>query len=380
MADTVQIHTARGFRIEAEPGRSMTLPGWAYTDPAVLESEKREIFWKSWNYAGAIDELREAGDYVTARILDQSVIVIRGKDGALRGFYNVCQHRAHELLRGRGRAKVVTCPYHAWSFSTDGSLRTARGAEKSEGFRPEDFALKEVRVEVFADRFVFYNLDPDAVPLAQQAPDLEAELRSEIPAFDRLQLTDNAWDSTVKANWKVVVDNYLECYHCRPSHPAFADLVDMKSYQIHATGIWSSQKGALGRLDNKAYPVQPDAEVQISRFWWLWPTTSFNVLPGAAGVGVFCMQPGAETGETRQWGQRFALPGAGVDKARQTYGNEVLGPEDIALCESVQRGLGSRGYTAGRFVYDPAGGETNEAAVHHFHRLVADTLGMNLAE
>ena len=376
MADTVQLHTARTFEIDPDPARSWTLPGWAYTDPAVLEREKREIFYKTWHYAGAVDELKEPGDYVTAKLLDQSVIVIRGKDGGLRGFYNVCQHRAHELLRGRGRATAIVCPYHAWSFDTAGALRTARGAEKLENFRREDFALKEIRVEVFAKHFVMFNLDLDAVPLAEQAGDLAAELEAEIPGFADFVQAGTAWDQQVKANWKVVVDNYLECYHCRPAHPAFADLVDMKSYKIHAGGIWSSQKGAMGRHDNKAYPVAADAKVQLSRFWWLWPTTSFNVTPGQPSLNVFCMMP-VETGVARQWGQLFEMPGNRPDPARQTYGVEVLGPEDVGLCEAVQRGLQSRGYTAGRFIHDPEGGETTEAAVHHFHKMVDEALGMN---
>src|SRR3546814_9939303 len=132
---------------------------------------------------------------------DQNVAVIRGKDGALRAFYNVCQHRAHELLRGRGRTPVITCPYHAWSYHLDGRLRTARGSQNVEGFNADEFCLKGIQVEEFGP-FVFVNLDPDAAPLAQQSGGLLDELRHTVPALDTLTKFQTA-TFAVKANWKV---------------------------------------------------------------------------------------------------------------------------------------------------------------------------------
>lgn len=374
MADVMHLG-ARRLKIDPDPAKSFTLPGWAYTDPSIYEAEKREIFYKTWQYAGALAELSNPGDYVTAKILDQNVIVIRDKEGQLRGFHNVCQHRAHELLKGRGCARVITCPYHAWSFHADGRLRSARGAEKMADFPMEAFSLKPVRVEVFAKHFVFFNLDLKATPLNDLAGDLAKEIAAEVVRFDDLVPETLAWESDVKANWKVVVDNFLECYHCRPAHPAFADLVDMPGYKVEARGLWSSQKGGIGRLDNRAYKVSPDAAVKDSRFWWLWPSTSFNMMPGEPSLGVFCMNPDG-LDKTRQWGQILRLPGAKAEPDKAAYGQNVLMPEDNAICESVQRGLQSLGYDAGRFIYDPSGSEQNEAAVHHFHRLVADALGL----
>jgi len=376
MVHALHVVEPRRANLDPDPALSYTLPGWAYVDPEIFEREKEAIFYRHWHYAGAADELRNPGDYVTASILDQNVIVIRGKDGVLRGFYNVCQHRAHELLSGRGNAKIVTCPYHAWSYHADGKLRTARGAEKVAGFDKKEFCLKSVRVEVFADLFVFFNLDPDAVPLSEQAADLAEEIRTEIPRFSELTSRPlAAWGDPIEANWKVVVDNYLECYHCRPAHPAFADLVDMDGYKTEAKGIWSSQKGGIGRFDNKAYAVAKDAPVQDARFWWLWPTTTFNSLPGQNGLSVGQFMPAGPT-TCLSLGQNFMLPGEVRDTERQAYGANVLGPEDNMLCEAVQRGLASRGYGAGRFIHDPEGGETTEAAVHHFHRLVANALNL----
>ena len=232
----------RTVTLHADPARSDTLPGWAYTDPAILAAEADRVFFRTWQYAGAAQELAKSGDYFTARVLNQSVLVMRGRDGTIRGFYNVCQHRAHELLDGRGNARVVKCPYHAWSYGDDGSLRTARGAERQPGFEPARFCLKPVRVEVFAGKFVFYNLDPDATPMSELAPDLAAELSAEIPQFDALVPAESVPARPMAANWKVVLDNFHECFHCGPAHPAFSDMLDMANYRTTTHGLCMSDK------------------------------------------------------------------------------------------------------------------------------------------
>ena len=363
--------------LHAEPGKSHTLPGWAYTDAQLFERERTAIFERGWHYAGPLSALNKPGDYLTSGLLDQNIIVIRGKDEELRGFYNVCQHRAHELLKGRGCAKVITCPYHAWSYHADGRLRSARGTETMADFRSDEFHLKPVRIEVFADHFVFFTLEENAQPLSEQAGDLAQELKDEVLQDGMIAVT-NYPNWRIACNWKVAVDNYLECYHCAPAHPAFADLVSMDSYKTAASGLWSSQKGVVGNHDNKAYPLRRNAPEQRALFWWLWPTTTFNVLPGSPAVGVFSYMPGG-AGVTVTHGDRYAVPGnefPAEDNARIEYSRNILNPEDVALCESVQRGLASRGYSQGRFVADPAGSVITEQAVHHFHRLVAEAVGL----
>lgn len=361
--------------LTADPAKSATLPGWAYTDPAFFERERHAIHYRSWHYAGALSELAGPGDYITARILDQSVIVIRDKNGELGGFYNVCQHRAHELLRGRGKVRVITCPYHAWSYGTDGHLRAARGSHLLPDFPAGDFALKPVRVEIFAEHFVFFNLDLDAAPLAEQAVDLAVELRNDVVGFDELVVMPGVPSGPMQANWKVAVDNYLECYHCSIAHPALAELLDMRTYRVRVKDCWMGQKIGLRRGDNSAYPVAPDAPVQQAQFWWLWPTTTFNVLPGSVDLSVFSFMP-TGVGSTLQVGQCFSPPDAVPDEARHSYRNGLLTDEDVRLCESVQRGLSSRGYSAGRLIYDPEGKDLSEGAVHRFQFTVARATGL----
>lgn len=360
--------------LHEDPARSYTLPARYYTSPEIYDREREAIFYRSWIYAGHVEELQQPGSFLTVQIIDQNIAVIRGKDGKLRAFYNVCQHRAHELLRGRGRTPVITCPYHAWSYHLDGRLRSARGSEKVEGFNADEFCLKSVQVEEFGP-FVFVNLDSEAAPLRVQAAGLLDELRTYAPKLDTLTKVQTV-TFDVKANWKVIVDNFLECYHCEPAHPAFVQLVDMDSYRSVTHGIYSTHVSRSGRPDNKAYKFDPGAASQVGAFWHLWPTMTFNVAPGEPNFALFYLQPLGPERTLEITDYYFADTEITEQrKGRLDYANEVLTIEDNNLCESVQRGLHSRGYTQGRFIVDRERSQISEHAVHHFHRLVVEALG-----
>ena len=360
-------------KFHRDPERSYTLPASDYFDPMVYAREKEAIFYRSWNFVGHVEQLREAGSYVTAEIADQSIFVMRGKDGTLRGFYNVCAHRAHELLKGCGTAKVITCPYHAWSYHSDGRLRTARGSEKMAQFDAGEFCLKQVRVEELCG-FVFANLDPQATPLKKQSGDLENEIRRYCPEIDRLTFAHRL-TYELKANWKNVADNFLECYHCSPAHPAFVDLVDIKNYRTVTHGIYSSHIAPPGRADNTAYHI-PEGTATDFAAWWLWPNVTFNTFPGPGNMTVLHIMPtGPET--TLEHFDFYFLDKTPSDCEREAirYIDTVLQPEDIGLVESVQRGLHSRGYHQGRFIVDKDRTYLSEHGVHHFHGLVLEALG-----
>jgi len=360
-------------RFHKDPERSYTLPARNYIDPEFYAREVEAIFCRSWNFVGHGEQLREAGSYVTCQIADQNIVVLRGKDGTLRAFYNVCAHRAHELLKGCGKAKVITCPYHAWSYHSDGRLRTARGSEKVDGFNAEEFGLKQVQVEELCG-FVFVNLDPQAASLKGQSGNLESEMRRYCPDIDRLTFSHRlSYD--LKANWKNVVDNFLECYHCSPAHPAFVDLVDIKNYRTTAHGIYSSHIAPPGRADNSAYAVPEDQKTDFAA-WWLWPNVTFNTFPGPGNMTVLHIMPtGPET--VREHFDFYFLDKtpSECEQAAIKYVDKVLQPEDIGLVESVQRGLHSRGYHQGRFIVDRERTFISEHGLHHFHGLVLDALG-----
>ena len=357
---------------------SYTIPARFYRDPEIYELEKEAIFYKNWWFAGHKSQLSEPGAFLTTTIHEQSVVITRGRDGDLRAFYNVCQHRGHELAHGCGKASVLVCPYHAWTYELDGSLRSARNTKDMAGFDKKNFALKPVRVEEFCG-FVFVNLDEDAEPLRTQTAGLEEEIRSYCPQVDDFVFAHRHTYS-VESNWKVLIDNFLECYHCHTAHKDFVDLVDMESYRSKVSGIYSSHvSGAARTTESSAYTFEK-GEIDFGYAgWFLWPNVTIWIYPGEPNISVLKIIPdGPEhTVEHLDWFLPEAEPSKQIKDAMD-YMDEVLQPEDIGLCESVQRGLKSRGYNQGRFVIDEGLTELSEHAVHHFQKLVVDALGAEL--
>lgn len=363
-------------RFHADPERSHTLAAPYYFQPTVYEDEKTRIFYRAWNYIAHVSQLKEPLSYVAATIGDQEIFVIRAEDGTLRGFYNVCAHRAHLLLSGAGRLKsrAIVCPYHAWSYTADGRLRAARGSEGMPGFDKKDFCLTPVRVETYCG-FVFATLDPEAPALAEQAGALEQEIRAYVPEIDDLVFAHRK-TYEIKANWKNVVDNFLECYHCTPAHPAFVDLVDIKNYRSVCHDRYSSHISPPGRVDNKAYAIQvPEGRPTHFAAWWLWPNVTFNAFPGTPNITVLHIMPAGPERTLEHLDFFFLKPEpAPAEWEAIRYADEILQPEDIGLVESVQRGLHSHAYHQGRFIVDRERSFLSEHAVHHFHGLVLQAL------
>ncbi|MCZ6720061.1 MAG: Rieske 2Fe-2S domain-containing protein [Proteobacteria bacterium] len=362
-------------RFDPDPERSFTLPADYYFDPAIFEREKDAIFYRNWLYMGHAEQVAKPGDYITGRVLDQNIFIVRGKDNALRAFYNVCQHRAHELLEGSGHVKVITCPYHAWTYELDGDLRSARGSEKVANFEPAEFCLKPVQVETFMN-FLFVNLDRDAPSLQCLADGLEAELRSFSPKADELTLA-HRYQREVKANWKNVVENFSECYHCPISHPDFAaNLVQMPSYRIETHAIYHSHRSRGTASGESSYDYDSKVSAHGEEFggWLLWPNWSIEVFPGGY-LNIFHNDPVAPeiTLQTVEWYFFHKEPNE-EERAVIDCLDEVR-LEDIPIVESVQRGYHSHGYKQGRLVVDARRDENSEHAVHHFQTLVRKALG-----
>jgi choline monooxygenase len=368
----VELKTRRP--VHEQPQHSYTIPSSLYLDEKIYEQEKQNIFYCNWHYAGHASQLSKTGDYLTASVADESVFIVRCQDETLRGFYNVCRHRAHQLLEGSGNTHNIVCPYHAWSYALTGELRHARNSEKVPGFDKSEFCLQPVQVDTLCD-FVFFNLDLEADSLNNQAPGLEQDLQERLPNLDQMKPLDTFTygPAAMAANWKVVVDNFLECYHCAPAHPDFATLFDMSSYQMETFSNWSRQLGPDTRAKNTAYALAPDSPNRSGAFWYLWPTTTINLLPGEPYLLVLSFLP-LDHERTSFFGHRYGLSDNSQVDAQDHYMNTVLGPEDAALCESVQKGLKSQSYDQGRFIVDPDLSGIAEHAVHQFHRLVLAAL------
>jgi len=361
-----------------DPSRSYTLPARFYTDSSLYEIERNSIFHKTWHYAGHASQVAEPRSYITTSIQEQNVFIARGNDGVLRAFYNVCAHRGHELLRGKGSKNVITCPYHAWAFNLDGTLLSARNSENVEGFNPSEFSLKEVRLEEFCG-LLLVNLDQNAKPFTEQFDGLEEEIRQYLPSVDKLAFAQrDTYD--VECNWKVLIDNFLECYHCAPAHRDFVDLVDMSSYRTITHKRYSSQCAAAP-LSNKSKAFSFETgEVEFGYAgFFVWPNFTIWIYPGEPNLSVLQMNPAglSQTIEYQDW---FTLDGVVTSQLEDAirYQKDVLQPEDIGLCESVQKGLVSNGYNQGRFIVDRGKTELSEHAVHHFQSMVAEAMGAEL--
>ncbi len=353
-----------------EPARSLSLRADAYTDPGWLAFEQQAIFATSWQWVCHAEKLREPGAYVTAEIAGQPICVVRDKSGTLRAFYNVCKHRAHELLKGEGRTTVILCPYHAWSYNLEGRLVRAPETGSLEDFDRESICLDAVRVEEFCG-FVYVNLNRDAPSLKEQSGGLGSEIMRWAPDVENLtfahRLTYN-----IKSNWKNVVDNFLECYHCPVAHKDFCTLVDMDTYRVTTHGIYSSHMAEAGKAANAAYSVE-GATVKDHAVWFLWPNTCLMRYPGRGNMIVMHIIPVGidRTYETYDFFFEDAEPNEAEREAIR-YIDDVLQVEDINLVESVQRGMATPAFNQGRIVHDPDGSGKSEHAVHHFHGLVLD--------
>ena len=243
--------------------------------------------------------------------------------------------------------------------------------EGLEGFATEEICLARIQAEEFGG-FVYVNLDADARPLAKQTGTLGDEIRRWAPDVERLTFAHRlTYD--IRSNWKNVVDNFLECYHCPVAHKDFCTLVDMETYRVETHGIWSSHMAEAGKEANSAYAVE-DATVRDHAVWWLWPNTCLMRYPGRGNFIVMHIIPaGVErTLETYDFFFETAEPNEAEREAIR-YIDEVLQEEDIRLVESVQRGMRTPAFTQGRIVHDPRSSANTEHAVHHFQGLVLES-------
>ena len=353
-----------------DPTVSMSLQADAYTEPRWHEIEEREVFARSWQWVCHVESLRAPGSYTALQVAGMPVALVRDGSGVLRAFYNVCQHRAHELLSGSGSTGSIVCGYHGWTYELTGRLARARRTADVAGFDPSSICLSEVQVEEFGG-FVYVNLDARAAPLVEQSEGLVAEIARWAPDVEDLTHVRRI-HYDIASNWKNVVDNFLECYHCHVAHKDFVTLIEMDTYRVTTHGIYSSHMARAGNSANSAYDVA-GATVKDLAVWWLWPNTCMMRYPGRGNFSVMQMVPAGpeRTLETIDfYFETDELTEADVESIR--YIDEVLQPEDVALVESVQRGMRTPAFTQGRLVCDPGGSGLSEHGVHHFHGLVLD--------
>ena len=345
-----------------------------YTDPQVFEIEKAGVLAKTWQFGCHTSELAEIGAYVTFEIAGENLFAIRGRDDKIRVFYNVCQHRAHQLVQGAGTTRVVVCPYHAWTYELTGTLRAAPNSKSMDGFDASKICLTEVRCEEFLG-FLFVNLDPDAAPMEDWFPNARAELEEWVPNWADLRPLE--WvEIPETCNWKVSVENYSECYHCALNHPTFSNgVIKPETYDIQPQGMCLRHTTECQPLDQMTYDIGSGfAHAEEYSSWFLWPMFSFQVYPGNV-LNTYHWRAVDATHVVvwRGWYSADGQESAEVRKlARQD--RETTVEEDIHLVESVQRGLQSRGYIPGPLVIDPKGGVNSEHPVMHLQRWMREAV------
>jgi len=347
------------FSVDERLERAATLPASVYTDPTMLAAEKARVFGASWQLVGRVDQVVAPGDFFTARIADEEVLVVRGGDGSLRALSNVCRHRAGPVASGAGSCRVLKCGYHGWTYGLDGRLLGTPEFEGVERFRREEVRLPEFAVDTCLG-LVFANLDANAPALAATLDDLPGRLEGR--GLDGMRLAFRR-DWTLDCNWKVYVDNYLEGYHIPVVHPGLMKELDYGAYRTetfrnHVLQV-SPIKGAGGRLRAR------DAADEAAYFW-IWPNLMLNVYPDNFSTNLIVPLGPEKTLTIFEWYFREPeRPEVGKKVEETVRFSDEIQIEDVAICEAVQRGLRSKTYLRGR--YSPR----RESGVHHFHRLWA---------
>ena len=332
------------------PGR--TLPAAWYTEPSWFELEHERIFERSWQYVGWLGKLSSPGSFLTTTVGRIPLVVARGADGELRALVNVCRHRGSQVvLEECGSRKTFQCRYHAWTYNLDGTLRSAPRLDDV-AVSDEDLHLERIRLETVGP-FVFVCADPGAESLSTLAAAWQPLLTESGLRHDDLVLRETrAYD--VQANWKVLAENFLECYHCPVSHRDFSTLIDLDRYEgkVHSDVFWhfGSSARAAAVAENRHGVGDLPADRRNLWNFVLWPNFMANIYPGPGNISTNRLVPLAADRTLAIYDFYFE-PGA---SDRQVQENvefiHTVQQEDVALCESVQRGLRSGRLERGRLV------------------------------
>lgn len=263
--------------------RARAMPTEVYTTQAFVDAELAHIFRKDWYCVGRADSLAEPGDYVSCDLAGQPIIVLRDRDGALRAMSNVCLHRMSTLVQGRGNARSIVCPYHAWTYNLDGTLRGAPAMTLNEGFCKDAYRLPQVRCEEWLG-WVFVCLDPDVAPVAEQLSDVAQMIKGyDMANYTEAFHEEHVWDT----NWKVLAENFMESYHLPVCHAGtiggLSKLEDMvcppggAAYNYHTILKDTSLGIAMAHPSNTR--LQGDAR-RMTYLLALYPSLMITLTPG----------------------------------------------------------------------------------------------------
>jgi choline monooxygenase len=329
-----------------------TLPARLYRDTSVYESERREIFARTWQLFAHESQLQRPGDYVATTFAGYPIVAVRSEDNAVRAFHNVCRHRAGPLVEdGQGHcAGAFVCRYHAWKYALDGRLMSARDFGPAEDFNPRDYGLFALRCETWRG-FVFVNMDAEAAPLEFSIAPVEARMRHLSPErFSKARLSSH----DIRCNWKTYVENYLEGYHIPIIHPTLnASIAADYGTELEPPVIF--------------YRATPKNDAAVAGLWaWAWPCLGVNVY--ADGILMERMWPVSADRTRLDYLFLFSEDADQAAIERQIAASVVTTIEDLAICEGVQRNLDAGIYRSGRL------SPKHEAGVAWFQKQIERTV------
>ena len=314
-----------------------TLPFAWYRDESVLRRERERIFARSWQYGGRAADVAGPGSFLATDAGGVPILVTRDEHGELRAFVNVCRHRGAVLTEGSGRRQSIQCRYHAWTYGLDGALRTAPRSEREAGFDNAEWSLLPASVGVWGP-FLFVNPDAHAAPLEEWLGELPAIL-AQVVDLDAITFHSRV-EFGANANWKVVSENFLECYHCATAHPEFSREVDVHPdrYRLEAHPTFCAQY-ATARSDGAQ-----------GQFHLLYPNTGINVFPGPANLSIGPISPNGPR-RTERYLDYFLAPDVDPAWRDEFFAfDDQVGREDAVLVESVHRGMASGVLDHGRLL------------------------------
>ncbi len=356
---------------QASLDRACTIPASWYVDERIAELERENVFGGTWQVIARADQLARSGEFVSADLAGEPLVVVRGSDHQLRAFFNVCRHHAAAVVTAEhGNASVFRCPYHGWSYGLDGSLKGAPEFEGVCGFDRSQNGLVPVRVKQW-EQFVFVNLEANAAPLADFLGGLAQRIAplnlGKLHFFERRTYSLNC-------NWKVFVDNYLDGgYHVPHLHKGLNSVLEYKQYTIETEDRYCLQSSPMVASNEDA---ATGATRTGERAWYFWQYPNFMINLYAGYMDTNLVLPdGVDRCKVIFDFYFDDVSESGAERNRQSIAvGERVNNEDVGICEAVQRGLHSRAYRAGRLSV------RREAGEHLFHRLLAADLKREVGE
>jgi choline monooxygenase len=345
---------------------AFTIPAPWYTDPRIAQLELQNVFSRTWQTVGRAAQVEKPGQYVTASVAGEPIVAVRGSDGKLRAFYNVCRHHAMTVMNEPcGHAQHMRCPYHGWTYNLEGELRGMTEFEGVCNFDRAQNGLVPVRVETW-ENFVFVNLDPHAAPLKEFLGALVGLARP--LNFGGLQFVERR-SYIQQCNWKVYVDNFLDGgYHVPHMHKGLNSVLDYTNYTIENVDRCCVQSSPVSVDKSSEASAAATRKGDRAYYFWQYPNFMLNWYEGYLDTNLV-IPLGVDRCEVI-----FDFYFGDTSEAQMLYIRESMGvsehvqQEDIVICDGVQRGLTSRAYQAGRLSV------RREAGEHLFHRLLAADL------